>query len=240
MHPDLESLLKLQEHDRAVMHIEKELDALKPEVAVLDTVIAELESTLARAERFAAEVTERRETLEGKIESYRVMQDRRRQKLEWVRGGKEAATLMAEIDLARSVLAKEEAEWMRSADEVQNAEAAVEEARAALDETRAGQEPRRVEIDKLRSDCEKRLELAGVERETASGGVRKTALARYERIRKGRAPLALYPLHGGACGHCYTTVPLHVRQQLQQTEGADTCEACGVLMYLPEDGAPAK
>src|SRR3989475_3954794 len=39
----------------------------------------------------------------------------RSQRLEWVRGAKEASTLMAELDLARSVLAKEEAEFMRSA-----------------------------------------------------------------------------------------------------------------------------
>jgi len=50
------------------------------------------------------------------------MQEQRRQKLEWVRGAKEASTLMAELDLARTVLAKEEAEFMRSGDAVGEAE----------------------------------------------------------------------------------------------------------------------
>jgi len=44
---------------------------------------------------------DRRDELEGKIANYRTMQDQRRQRLEWVRGAKEASTLMAELDLAR-------------------------------------------------------------------------------------------------------------------------------------------
>ena len=42
-------------------------------------------------------------------------QERRQQRLEHVRNPKEASTLMAELDLARSVMAKEETDWVRSA-----------------------------------------------------------------------------------------------------------------------------
>src|SRR5258706_7392058 len=79
---------------------------------------------------------DRRDGLEGKIQSYRTMQEQRRQKLEWVRGAKEASTLMAELDLARSVLAKEEAEFMRSGDAVGEAERKTAEAENALQDVR--------------------------------------------------------------------------------------------------------
>ena len=42
----------------------------------------------------------RRDELETKIESYRILQDRRRLRLEQVRNPKEASTLMTELDLA--------------------------------------------------------------------------------------------------------------------------------------------
>jgi len=41
----------------------------------------------------------------------------------------------------------------------------------------------------------------------------------------------LYPLRGGACGHCYTAVPLHRRQQIENGQAVEACEACGVLVY---------
>src|SRR6266699_396648 len=89
---------------------------------------------------------DRREELEGKIVNYRSMQEQRRQRLEWVRGAKEASTLMAELDLARSVLAKEEAEFMRSGDAVTEAERKAVEAEKAGQELRARQAPLREEL----------------------------------------------------------------------------------------------
>ena len=78
---DLKTLLELQEKDRAVMDIHKELDALEPELAELDRVIAALEEELEAARGRVTAAAERRESLEGKIESYRVMQERRRQNI---------------------------------------------------------------------------------------------------------------------------------------------------------------
>jgi len=231
VHADLEALLQLQEHDRAIMAIEEELKAFEPELAELDAALAKAAAELEAAQTAAREAERRRAELEGKIESYRVMQERRRQRLEWVRGAKEASTLMAELDLARSVLAKEEAEWIRSADRVEEAGRRVEEAQRLLEEVRLAQAPRREAIAAAQAACADRLEEARRQREAAAQTVRRPLLALYERIRRGRAPLALYPLHGEACGHCYTAVPLHRRQEILAGQGIATCEACGVIVY---------
>ncbi len=232
VHDDLKKLLELQTKDRDVMTVQDELSALEPELAELDSVILSLEEELVAARNRVIEASGRRETLEGKIESYRVMQERRRQKLEWVRGAKEASTLMAEIDLARGVLAKEEAEWIRSADEVQSAEGLATEADARVVEAREAQAGRREEIAAVQADCKKRLTKAESARNKAATAVSGPMRVNYDRVRRGRAPLALYSLHGGACGHCFTSVPLHLRQQLQVSEGVSNCEACGVMMFI--------
>jgi predicted nucleic acid-binding Zn-ribbon protein len=232
---DLESLLALQEKDRVVMAIEEELRALEPEIAELDAEMSRLENALAGAEKRAGDASVRRDALEGKIESYRLMQERRRQKLEWVRGAREASTLMAELDLARSVLAKEEAEWIRSADDVEEAQQYVEEARRRVEEESEAQAPRRGEIASIQADCGTRLDAAKAERAESEKHVKRPLLNLYERIRRGRAPLALYPLHDGACGHCFTAVPMHIRQQVNLVETLPMCEACGVLIYAPLD-----
>jgi predicted nucleic acid-binding Zn-ribbon protein len=236
---ELSKLLKLQEKDIAIRGVQDELKAFDPELNTLDGELRSGEERLDAARRGISEEGTRRSQLEEKIENFRQMQERRKQRLEWVRGAKEASTLMAELDLGRSVLAREEAEWMRSADRVQEAEAGAAEAEKALQELKDGQAARREEIAALQAECRDRL--TGLERERAE--VAKTlspgALGRYDRIRRGRAPLALYAMHGDACGHCYTSVPMHRRQELQAGLGIVMCEACGVLIYNAEAIPPA-
>jgi predicted nucleic acid-binding Zn-ribbon protein len=235
VHADLQSLLTLQEHDKAIMAIEAELAAFNPELESLDADLAKAQAERDASVKGAQDAEQRRAELEGKIESYRVMQERRRQRLEWVRGAKEASTLMAELDLARTVLAKEEAEWMRSADRVQEAARRVEESDRLLEEARAAQTPRREAIAAAQLACNDRLTEARTQRETAAQDVTPGLRAQYERILRGRAPLALYALHGEACGHCYTAVPLHRRQDILNGQAVVTCEACGVMVYHAAD-----
>lgn len=235
MHADLETLLKLQERDKAVMDAEAAIEELQPELAELDDQLATAEAALAAGKTRAQEADTQREELEAKIESYRLMQERRRQRLEWVRGAKEASTLMAELDLARTVLAKEEAEWVRSADRVKEAQQRVAEQEQAVSELREAQAPRREELAAKLAEADDRLQAAQAERREVAKEVPRVLRDRYDRIRQGRAPLALYPLRNGACGHCFTAVPLHRRQKLQNGSGLEACEACGVLVY--DEGA---
>jgi uncharacterized protein len=237
VHADLQSLLTLQERDKAILAIEAELAAFNPELEALDAELARAQAERDAAIKGAQDAEQRRAELEGKIESYRVMQERRRQRLEWVRGAKEASTLMAELDLARTVLAKEEAEWMRSADRVQEAARRVEESDRLLTEAHAAQAPRREAIAAGQLACNDRLAAARQERESAAEAVRPQMRSQYERILRGRAPLALYPLHGEACGHCFTAVPLHRRQDILNGESVVTCEACGVMVYSGDPGS---
>ena len=232
MHPELEALLVLQEKDQAVSASDAAIAALAPELKTLDDALAAAERTLATAQAAIQAALDRRDELEGKIANYRAMQEQRRQRLEWVRGAKEASTLMAELDLARSVLAKEEAEFMRSGDAVGEAEHKAAAAEQALAQLRAEQASLREVLAGKRDQIAAGREGAVAERERAATRVDASALARYERIRRGKAPLALYPLHGDACGHCFTAVPTQRRSLILRGASIEGCEACGVLLYV--------
>jgi len=234
VHPELEALLALQEKDQAVMLTDEALEALEPATRALDESQAAAERALGAAQAAIQAALYRRDELEGKIASYRTMQEQRRQRLEWVRGAKEASTLMAELDLARSVLAKEEAEFMRSGDAVSEAERRAAEAEQALAQLRAQQAAEREALAGRREQIAGEREAALAEREQAAARVTPAMLARYERIRRGKAPLALYALHADACGHCFTAVPTQRRTLIQRGVSIEACEACGVLLYAKE------
>lgn len=234
MHPDLEAVLALQDKDIAILNCDARLKALEPEVRTLDEQVAAAERVVAQARAGIRTALERRDGLEGKIASYRTMQEQRRQRLEWVRGAKEASTLMAELDLARSVLAKEEAEFMRSGDAVGEAERKTAEAENALQNLRDAQAAQREALAGKRQEIANDRERATRAREEASRAVNPALLARYDRIRRGKAPLAVYPLHGSSCGNCFTAVPTQRKALIQRGATIEGCEACGVLLYAKE------
>jgi predicted nucleic acid-binding Zn-ribbon protein len=234
VHPDLEALLKLQDRDVAVASCDARLKALEPEVLALDDQLATAQRALEQARAAIQAALDRRDAMEGKIASYRTMQEQRRQRLEWVRGAKEASTLMAEIDLTRSVLAKEEAEFMRSGDAVGEAERKAAEAERNLEQVREAQAAAREQVAGRRQTIAAERDAAVLERAEAARGVNASLLMRYDRIRRGKAPLAVYPLHSGSCGNCFTAVPTQRRALIQRGATIEGCEACGVLLYAKE------
>jgi uncharacterized protein len=234
VHPDLEALLVLQDADIAVVSCDVRLKALEPEVRALDEQVAAAERVVEQARAAIQAALNRRDGLEGKIQSYRTMQEQRRQRLEWVRGAKEASTLMAELDLARTVLAKEEAEFMRSGDAVGEAERKTAEAENALQNVREAQAVQREALAGKRQEIAAERETAAVDRERAAKAVNPVLLVRYDRIRRGKAPLAVFPLHGSSCGNCFTAVPTQRKALIQRGATIEGCEACGVLLYAKE------
>jgi len=231
VHPELEALLSLQDKDVAVAQCDAQLRALEPEARTLDEQIAAAERSLEQARAAIQVALDRRDAMEGKIANYRTMQEQRRQRLEWVRGAKEASTLMAELDLTRSVLAKEEAEFMRSGDAVTEAEHKAAEVERSLEQVREAQAAAREGLAGRRDAIAAEREIAIGAREAAARVVNPALLARYDRIRRGKAPLALFPLHGSSCGNCFTAVPTQRKALIQRGATIEACEACGVLLY---------
>ena len=105
MHADLVKLLDLQAKDAVVADVERRLEALRGEFTTLDQALDKARAGLETARRTAADAGRRRDELEAKIESYRLLQDRRRLRLEHERNPNAPSTLLAELDLARSVVA---------------------------------------------------------------------------------------------------------------------------------------
>jgi len=231
VHPDLQALLTLQDKDKAVAAAQKTLEALRPEEAALDAELGAHAKALEDAERAAAGAITRRAELEQRIAGYKQLQERRRQQLDFVRGAKEASTLMAEIDLARGVLVKEETEYLRSGDAIVEAEKRVKDVAKAHSAVLAQQEEARAGLVAKRAELQVLLEAVRAERAQAATDVKPALLARYERIRRGRAPAAVFALRQDACGHCNTAVPLQRRMLILQGQSIESCEVCGVLLY---------
>jgi len=145
---------------------------------------------------------------------------------------------MAELDLARAALAQEENEWVRSADAVTQLELKVKDEERNIESLEAAQAPERARIAETRARLEAERETVFRERETTAGRIEKPLRMRYDRLRKARSSAVVVPLVGGACGGCFTAVPLNRRGQIRAGL-VDGCEACGAILYPSESaGSP--
>jgi predicted nucleic acid-binding Zn-ribbon protein len=236
MHADLVKLLDLQARDATVAAAEARLRELDGEAAGLDQAIQRARDALDAARRAAAEGTRRRDEIEARVESYRTLQDRRVQRLETVRNPKDASTLMAELDLARSVIAKEETEWVRSAEAVTTLERKVAEEENKVAAADLEQAPERARLAERRRLLEAERDAAVLAREASAEQIDKPLRTRYDRLRRSRSRDVVVPLIGGTCGACHTSVPLNRRSQIRSGAILDGCEGCGAILY-PADAA---
>jgi predicted nucleic acid-binding Zn-ribbon protein len=239
MHADLVKLLDLQARDAAVVAVDGRLDALREEVAALDQALQRARDQLEAARRAAADGARRRDELETKIDSYRILQERRRLRLEHVRNPKEASTLMAELDLARSVMAKEENDWVRSAEGVTQLEIKASEEERNVGMVEESQAPERGRLADWRRDLEREREGLLQEREESASRIDRQLRTRYDRLRRVRAGDVVVPLVGGSCGACHTSIPLNRRSQIKSGQVLDACEVCGVILYPQETAGSA-
>jgi uncharacterized protein len=234
MLPDLAKLIELQSKDAIIAEVDQRLAQVAEEAVGLDQALSRARESLEVARRAAAEGQRRRDEQEKKIESYRVLQERRRERLDRVQNPKEAAAVMAELDLARSVMSKEENEWVRSADAVTQLESRVRDEERTLAALEADQAASRATIADRRQALESERAAAQRDRDASAAEIQKPLRTRYDRLRRSRTGDVVVPLMNGACGGCHTSVPLNRRGQIRAGLVVDECEACGAILYPPE------
>ena len=239
MHADLLKLLELQAKDAVLSGAEQRLADLNRDAAALDEALQRARMSLEAAQKALAEGRRRRDEMEAKIESYRLLQDRRKQRLEQVKNSNEATAVMAELDLARSVMAKEESDWVRTADGVVQLEIRAQAEETNLQTLESSQAEERALLEQRRASLEAERAAALREREASAATIDRPLRTRYDRLRRSRAGDVVVPLVGGACGGCHTAVPLNRRSQIKAGSVIDGCEACGAILYPPEPSRSA-
>lgn len=231
MHAELAKLLDLQTKDLTLLDADARLKAILDEVARLDTDLEAGRRDIALARKRLDDGVKKREDLETRIEGFRSIQDKRRQRLESAKGAREAQAVMTEVEMACSVLAKQEGDWVRTAEGVHDLERslkAVEERVAALEVAQVADRER---LAAERSSIEVERDAAKAARKGSAAVIEKVVRARYDRLRLARTVAVVVALRGEACGACYTSVPRNRRTQIRAGILLDDCEACGVILY---------
>jgi predicted nucleic acid-binding Zn-ribbon protein len=238
MHPDLPRLLDVQSKDRRLAALDERTRAIAADRATLDALLERSRAEVTAAERAARDSGQRGSDAELKLQTQRAQHERRRERLEQERNPRVAAQLMADVELGRSILAQEETEWLRLAEDVTARNKVVTEARTRAAAAEGEQAVARAELDRRQAEVDRELEPARAERESAASQLDRTLRVRYDRLSKSRKTAVLVPASGINCTACHTAIPTSRIGKLR-AEGLllDGCEMCGAIIYV-EDPAP--
>jgi predicted nucleic acid-binding Zn-ribbon protein len=231
VHPDLITLLALQDDDSTVTGLQAQLRELDEQLEALERERGTLNGAIARAHSAADAEEQKRRELSLKMQEHKALQDKNLATLDAVRKAREATAAMAQIDITRRVLAQEESDLQALSGRINDLKQAAELHALELAELEQRQSEQRTAIERRRAELQAELDQARAKRESSAARVPRQILAKYERIRGRDNSHALYPLRGAACGRCNTAIPLQRRNVIAAGRSIEVCEGCGVLLY---------
>ncbi len=231
-----QSLLQLQEMDEEIAGAEARLAAYDPKLEELDAPAAALAREVEALRARLVEMRQDARRLERAAQEKRERLARYQERLDRVRNAREEAAARTELDLVRRAAEADELEALELMEQVTRTELKLEELEKELAKMRAEVEPRRQELLQERAGAEDALAVLRDRRENSALHLDAGALRLYERVRAGRTRMVLAKLlPDGACGHCFSLVPIQQQVEIRQGGSLHRCEACGVILYPVED-----
>ncbi len=230
MQEEVEALLALQVDDLKIREIEAQIRALDPQLAEFDKRRDQVLAVLARAEIALAAEEKKRGELQARLAQHKQMQERNLHQLDDVKRMREATAATAQVESTRRLMAEDESEIAILGRRITEMGAAVATSKQALADVEHEQKEARPAIEAKRASLQSELDAARRDRDGRAGSVSRPMLGKYDRIR-GKRTQALYPLRGGSCGNCDTSIPLQRRNMMSGSGEIEVCEACGVLLY---------
>jgi predicted nucleic acid-binding Zn-ribbon protein len=231
---EVRALLILQDRDRRLLALAKDLERLPQDEARAKTKLAGDEAAVKKAhdalvdcelrlKRLELDAGTRRTTIQRlKVQQYETRKNEEYQALghEITRYEKEADDLET-----RELELMEEMDALRAAQKA--AEAALAHTRTLVDEDLATIVRRRERMEAERAEIV-------TERDQLATGVSETVLPLYQRLMKTKDGMAIAPMHEGKCGGCHMKLIASTVVAVQNAREMTRCEDCGRILYVGE------
>ncbi len=235
MLPEVRALLILQDRDRRLLNLSKELEKLpteetraKSKLAADEAAVAKAHEALVALDIKVKKVDMETETRRTTIKRLKIQQFETRKNDEYQAFNHEISRYEREID----ALETKELEAMEEVDQARAVQAA---AKAALSHTQQLVREDLAAIIARRERLENDIRELTAERANLAGQVpNEAALTLYERLMRTKSGLAVAPLNDGKCGGCHMKLIASSVINAQAAQTLAQCENCGRILYAAE------
>ncbi|UCC74521.1 MAG: hypothetical protein JSV86_08205 [Gemmatimonadota bacterium] len=238
--PLLQQLLRLHAIDQQIAALERELKQSQEDLFSAMDGVAGLKEELERLDGELLRARTDARTAEHTADAKRDQLERLRARVNQVKTEKQYGAATLEFDLVRQEIRKLEDKELEKLQAVEDLEVRRKAVQEELDAADAEVEPLGEKVGKRRVELEQELAIKRDRRHNRAIRLDRNVLGLYDRIRSGRAEVALAPLTGeGVCGYCFTSVTIQQEMQIKGMSTIVCCEGCGVILF-PEDMSPTR
>ncbi len=231
---EVRALLILQDRDRRLLALAKDLEKLPQDEARAKNKLAGDEAAVARAHAAVLDCELRLKRLEldagtrqTTIHRLKIQQFETRKNEEYQALKHEIIRYEKDVDdlETRELELMEELDTLRAAHKA--AEAAHAKTRILIAEDLESIKQRNARLEQERSDV-------ATERETLVKQVPEEIVPLYLRLMKSKTGLALAPMHEGKCGGCHMKLIASTVCNVQTGKEIARCEDCGRILYVED------
>lgn len=242
MHPDLKTVIELQQADLKIADLTAQIDALPTQIQALEDQLADfLRAHEEHKTRLAANQKERRE-LEAETQVIGEKISKHKDQLYQVKTNEQYRAMLKEIEGEEGNIRKIEDQILEKMIEAEELQKQVTEAAARLDgeKARVAGETQQLQSER-QADIEARDRLTA-RREELAASLGQSVRDLYERVRKGRRGVAVAEVRDGFCVACNVRLRPQAYNDVRANETLLTCENCSRILYYveppPAEGEP--
>ncbi len=235
VHPDLKTLIELQQVDRNISELTSKIDSSPLEIQTLQAQLHEFTRALdERKSRLSANQKERRD-LEGDLQAIRAKISKHKDQLYEVKTNEQYRAMLKEIEGEEENIRKGEDRILEKMVEAEQIDKLIREASGRLDSEKARVQSEVSRLEALRKESEQTRAQLQARREELTKALSEETLRLYEKLRKARNGMALAEVRDGLCTGCHVRLRPQAYNDVRSSELLLTCETCSrILYYIPQ------
>ncbi|MGA2712510.1 MAG: C4-type zinc ribbon domain-containing protein [Bryobacteraceae bacterium] len=231
MLPDITRAIRLQILDDRAAELTKEIAALPKHIAEIEK---KLEGHQRRLEHDRAAMVANqkdRKRLEGEIQASEQKISKLKTQMMEAKTNDQYRAFQHEIDFCQQEIGRHEDRILELMTESDPLEKAVKAAEAALSTEKKQVEDEKAKARERTAADQKEIDLLTQERKKILGEMDSKIASEYERIRKGRAGVAIAEVVQGRCSKCNMLLRPQFLQELKRGDAVMVCESCRRMLY---------
>jgi predicted nucleic acid-binding Zn-ribbon protein len=233
----MRSLVALQDKDKVLDSIQKEIDAVPPRIAAVQADLAAEKKRMDAAKAKTLELEKKKKSKELDVAAKEEAARKHTGQLNELKSNDAYKAMQAEIEKEKAAAGDIETEVLQIMEDIDKSKAEEKTLAVELKKIEDFSKNDLAKLEAEMSHAKGRHDAAKAERDAAAEPVPADLMKVFNHIRSRGKPDAVVPVVDGHCGSCQMTLSPAMIAEVAKLKNLAVCESCQRILYKPEQFA---